>query len=219
MFTRSPEKIEIIVESGDPSVLPLDLVLSRLKELVPVDMSLFLPDFSTHTDDSRVACMAAFADTCKAYYGFGTLACGLPELEIRGTIDDWSVFVSTLSNLQAAFGNSNSALPRWFARLNQRARQILDSVCGGPVDFYQSIFTQNNIGSGGEKAVDGWYAKDFFLKPPRKLDEFPLMWSMVPFHNVESSRRFTDVCGSFYNTQSEAGFRRSGYGRFTVEHL
>jgi hypothetical protein len=65
MFTRSPERITIKVMVGavdDP--LPLDAVTNELRELVPVDVDLFLPKFTTTTEMARLTHLTSFAETC-----------------------------------------------------------------------------------------------------------------------------------------------------------
>jgi len=60
VFTSSPDKINIEVEGVHPFHLPIDLIKDRLYELVPVDVDIFLPTFSTTTEMSRVAMLASF---------------------------------------------------------------------------------------------------------------------------------------------------------------
>lgn len=217
LFTKSAEKIEILVPTPGITILPLELITSELRRMVPVDLDLFLPEFTTHTDQSRVACMAAFADTCKSYYNYMTFMCGIRELEVRGSVDDWVRFASHLDGIQAAFNMDEITI--WTERMKSRITQIIASLNGGPTDFYRDIFTQKNVGSGGELLIDGWFANDFFEEKCSlpKITNFPLTWSMVPFKNIDTGRTFTDVHGCFYSTKSEGGFKVPQYGRFTFE--
>ena len=104
--------------------------------------------------------------------------------------------------------------------MEDRISLIIASLSGGSVDFYQDIFTSRNVGSGGELEIDGWFTADFFQErcSSPKIENFPMMWSLVPFTNIESGRKFTDVYGCFYNTLSEDGFHVPEYGHFTLEH-
>ena len=218
LFTRSPEKIFIAVLSNDPSDLPLESVEQELRQKVPVDMDLFLPRFSTETPDVRVACLAAFADMVKSYYSYGTFACGIPSIEIRGTYEDWSLFVDRVRDLRQTM----RPLDEYLGRVGARVKQIADLYVGGDPSFLKSIFTSRNIGSGGELRVDGWFVKDFFRDGGGdypKLENLPKMWSVVPFMNLETGRTFVDVVGCFYSqpTDDYQHFHRGVYGRLTFE--
>lgn len=216
VFTREKEKILIAVLSDDPSDLPLDEVERELRQHVPVDMGLFLPEFSTHTERSRLASIAAFADMVKSYYDYATFACGLPAVEFRGSEDDWRMFVDRARDLQKVL----PPLSKWLARVQARTAQIADLFRSGDQAFVKDIFTAQNIGSGSELLVNGWFAKDFYREGGgrlAKLDNFPKTWSLVPFTNLESGRRFVDLWGCF-DVQDVGGFQVAGYDRITYEH-
>jgi hypothetical protein len=215
IFTKSSEKIEILVETGDPTYLPMDRIISELTRLVPVDLSLFLPEFTTHTDQSRVACMAAFADAVKSYYDYSTYLCGIKALEIRGTVNDWEMFGSHVHEVKHILG---AKVFTWLSNVERRIINIIESLQGGETEFYKDIFSTTRIGSGGELLVNGWFGTEFFRERGSmpKIDNYPNTWSLVPFKNIETNRSFTDAFGCFYSTVND-GFRTPQYSNFTFE--
>lgn len=222
LFTKSTEKVNIIVPTSSDEYLPLDVVMEELQKLVPIDLSLFLPEFSTHTPESKVACAGAFADTVKSYYNYMTFCCGIKNVEVRGTPDDWGMFCDRIARLYKVF-SSFPEITDWLKGIWDRADKILGSILpGGQTDFYKTIFSSTQIGSGGELSVDGWFVKDFFMPSKDrgncpKIENFPMTWSVVPFENLETKRKFNDIFGCFYSTVSETGLRTPQYGRFTFE--
>jgi len=193
IFTRSPEKIQILVPGTD--YLPLDLIIDELRRLVPVDLDLFIPEFSTHNPSSRAACMAAFCDVVKTYYDYGVFCCGIRSVELRGTADDWDMFKERVGRLKNILN-----MQKWLGRVETRISQIADTFRGGDDSFMKDIFTQKNIGSGSQLEISGWIT-EFFSNIPslRKITNFPRNLSVVPFTNVSTNQSFTEVYGCFYS--------------------
>jgi len=175
---------------------------------------MFLPDFSTHTFESKMATMAAFADAVKSYYSYMTLACGIHSLEIRGSANDWQLFTNHLNVLDQMFG---STFRSWFERIRNRVDNISDAIAGGSTNFLHTIFSSTRIGSGSELKIDGWFASDFFIKGGgHKLNNYPNTWSVVPFENIETGRKFSMTHGCFYS-ERKGQFNVPNYGYFTFE--
>lgn len=214
IFTSSDTKINIMVHSG-PGVLPIESIINELTRLVPVDLNLFIPEFSTYNQMALAATMAAFADATKSYYNYMTFCCGIREIEFRGSIADWQLMVTHAVELQNVF--RSTVLETFLVKVAGRAQTIVDVLSGGDPEVLQSIFSSTRIGSGGELRVDGWFASDFFVKGGgHKIENYPNTWSLVPFKDLPTGRKFTDVYGAFHNT-IENGFRVQNYGRFTFE--
>jgi Domain of unknown function (DUF4419) len=222
IYTKSPEKIDIKVPTSEVTILPLECIIAELTRLVPVDFSLFLPDFTTHSDNSRVASMAAFADAAKSFYNYMTFSCGIKAVELRGTKNDWEMFTSQAGDLRKAF--SKAGIPEnvlnWLSGIKERSLLIGECLKGGDTSFFCKMFSSQSIGSGGELSVDGWFGREFFMKAgPHKIENYPNTWSLVPFTNLDTGRKFTDAFGCFYATVEEGGMRTPQYGRYTFEHV
>jgi len=98
LFTRDPEgKIDIIVLCEDESEpLRMDAIYQEMIGLVPIDTTLFLPTFSTETEMSRMASLAALLETCSPYYNYMMILCGHPRVKLLGTTEDLEAIVSRL---------------------------------------------------------------------------------------------------------------------------
>ena len=83
LFTSSDKKVEISVPTFDPQLIDLNLIADELRYLVPTNIDLFLPEFTSTTASSSMAFMAAFADAMTPYYNYSMYMCGIPKIKIR----------------------------------------------------------------------------------------------------------------------------------------
>jgi len=222
IFTKSPEKVHIAVFDSTGSAyhpettfLPIDLIINELKTKVPVDLSLFLPQFSTNTPSITAANMAAFCDMVKAYYSYGVYCCGIRSIDVQGTVDDWTEFGDRLAILQPSLAGIS---PKYFTRVRNRVAMIRDSLQGGDTSFYQNIYTQKNIGSGSELQVSGWIT-EFVIRPPElpKINNFSKAWSVVPFTNHTCKTEHSEVYGCFFSNKID-GRHFPDYSNYTIWH-
>lgn len=133
LFTREPSgKIDIIVPCGNETEpLRMDALYQEMIGYIPVDTTLFLPTFTTSTETSRLAALAAFLETCSPYYNYMMLACGHPAVRLAGTHDDWAGVVSRLVALEAEFTRIGSPIGRWIAEtIGPVAEKLLAALDG-----------------------------------------------------------------------------------------
>lgn len=220
LFTNSPDKTEIAIGVGDPTDLTgnIDLFEAELRKLVPVDISTYVPEFSTHTRASRVATMAAFMDGMKVYYSYSMFCCGLPSVKIQGTIDDWQLLAQNLGIIGNQFQGCGVSVLEWFGRVQYIVSKIVTTLQGQPdIEWWKNIFSQRNIGSGGEKEINGWITHFYRNPNPRKLETFGTAWAAVPFKNLhEPDKKYTSIHGALLRTRDADGFLNTGYADFTV---
>lgn len=234
LFTNSTEKTEITVLANDPTHLPLDAIVANLRDLVPADVDLFIPEFTTHTENSRTACYAAFADAVKSYYSYSTFCCGLPAVEIGGTREDWVLFGKNITQIAALLEPAMAKLAKpvtnqwgevsgtmaisrkYFDKVSARVSMICDIFDGGDTTFVKSLYRDKNVGSGGQIDVTGWLA-EFYVNPTKRIDGFNPCLSIVPYKNIDTGRNFSVVFGSF-SSHFENDVRVADYGSFVFEH-
>lgn len=224
-FTRAEGKTNIIIPIADPTQINLHEVVAQLRELVPVDVDLFVPEFSTLDDNSRIACYAALCDGLQVYYNYMTFACGIPSIRITGTFADWSLIRKSLEGMETIF-EGVEGVQIWLDSVDQIMEKIMDSLenCYAGfhqnLDWWRDIFTQRNIGSGGEVVIDGWFAKLFYQRcSTPKLENFPSTLSCVPYQSVDTGRKFTGLYGAVNSLVTPDGFVRAGYDSFIFEHV
>ncbi len=222
LFSRSKEKVDITINVADPTDLTgnMHLFEEELRKLVPVDVSVYVPEFSTHTAESRRATMGAFMDGMKVYYSYSMLACGLPAIKILGTVNDWKLFALNLGQIGEQFGRCNVAVNVWFDRVKVIVDNVIATLEGeDKTEWWKGIFTQRNVGSGGEQQVNGWFTGLYKAGKSEKLTNFGTAWAAVPFKNLhEPDVKYTSIHGVLLRERDADGFLNSRYNDFTIVH-
>ena len=183
------------------------------KQMNLKDANLFDPQFSTSTIVSKVACDIVAMDTLQDFfdYEFHTL-CGIPEIQICGTTDDYKSLVEHVSKLAKDLDMNG-----WFEHFEYTMKQLMFflSVSGhsGETEFFSSFYKFQS-GSGGSD-VTGWinvffpflrdgkenWAADWYSKSKRNRGpdpiKFPTGISIAPI--------IWDYFGTRYDYQFVAG--------------
>lgn len=152
-----------------------------------------ISNFSTTNSASKIAFEISLMDVVKSYfrYGMSTL-CGIPEITLEGTTDDWKILVEKARKL------SEYDLDWWITNLIPVLEQFVSaSENKVDLDFWQSFFKLGG-GSGGP-FIDGHvnmffpyvkkYESDTFIKNKskgryfsyNKTSDFPSGLASVPF--------------------------------------
>lgn len=206
LFTRQPDKITLMmkVDRAD-AVLPIDAVINELRALVPVDIDLFLPKFTTTTYMARMSHLANFAEACTPYYRYMTFMCGFPRIRIDGTIDDYDLTVGRAVAIYNELDRIDSPLAPWIAQIALPwLSNIADGVHRRDASFFSRMIATERCGSGGEIHVNGWWTRLFRDQPDDpKPENFPTQIARVPWENVETKRRFSLNCGVFASEAEE----------------
>ncbi|PHN01548.1 DUF4419 domain-containing protein [Flavilitoribacter nigricans] len=132
------------------------------------DLETFLPSFSTTTDAERIAFQIGILDIYSNYFDYLVMSlCGIPEIELEGSPDDWQEIEDRLNGL--AF----LELDWWTRHLRPIIRKIKASAAGeADVDFWTSIYKYMEM-SGGPY-ISGWIINFFpYLKEKGKLRDKP----------------------------------------------
>jgi hypothetical protein len=222
LFTRSESKVEILVPTGDVTDLPLEAVIEQLTNLIPVDIKKFIPELSTLESHSRLALYAALCDGVSPYYSYSTFCCGLPEIKVEGTPDDWDKICSCAVSLMSLFDSVKvkQASDYLFEALGVLVTFFEASKGNVNLDSWLDIFTQKNVGSGGELMINGWITKLFAYKCDMpKLENFSANIAKVDYKNVETGREFISLHGGFESTRDCLGFHRIKYSHLVFERI
>jgi hypothetical protein len=163
-------------------------------------MDLFLPRFTTTTDEDETALLVAFMDVASPYYGFEwRTCCGIPQVRLEGEAADWQSLHFRTDQLAREF----DGLSDYFADLLPVLQMIAETASGATPneEFWRSIYKYGG-GSGGPY-VNGWITAFFAhvlaydgLRPKEHFDwlgeskgafggfttdQFPSHISKVPF--------------------------------------
>jgi hypothetical protein len=112
-------------------------------------------DFTTSTKKEINAFEIAFMDSMSNYFDYEFISlCGIPEIEIKGEIDDYMKMIDALEKLKAY------NLDWWINIIISNIKNIIQTLKGEKnLDFWNSIYKENN--ESGGPFVTGWIA-DFF---------------------------------------------------------
>lgn len=224
IFTRDPAgKIDIIVPcASETEPLRLDAIYGEIVGHVPVDVDLFLPTFSTQTESSRLATLAAFLEAASPYYNYMMLACGFPAIRLEGTATDWGVVLTRTATLAAEFNGIGSPIGKWLeTTVGPTAEKILAALNGGNPDWFRSIFSQKRCGSGSQHILSGWWSNLFM--GPRKgigdLGDYPPHITKVPYTTLPSGAEW-NLCFALTHSVFDAdGFLVPDFGWVQVRKL
>ncbi|GAQ90140.1 hypothetical protein KFL_006050030 [Klebsormidium nitens] len=190
-------------------------VVNELTERVKGDTcQLLLNDFSTTDAVSRTASQVVLMDTMKHYFEYGfSFSCGIPEIELHGTLDDWHTLLARARALRAL----EIGLDWWLDVLEPVLEKLIETYSGNvDEDWWSHVFTREEFnGSGGGVFFDGWFQAFFPYTVKGKqarfgrLDAGDVPSGMVncPFTIIENGRQ-TDselVAGSFGARVTEDG--------------
>jgi hypothetical protein len=195
LFTNSPEKKEIIVPSGDLSVMPLDVLTKALRDEVPSDTSIFFPGFQSFTPNSPHAFLAAFCDICSPYYNYSMYLCGFPLIDIRGVIDDWKILRDQWVQLKKVVQQNDV----WVGAVDKTLNLIVDNF--GNTEFWKEIFKVKNCGSGHQTLITGWFT-DLFREQPkvRYVENFSSHISNIKYKQLDTKKNYEMSVGLFNST-------------------
>ena len=142
-------------------------------------------DFSTTTSDQLIATEIMLMSSLQKYFDYGmcTTYCGIPGVDMKGTLSDWENLVTKTENLMTMLepilddlspddtGSSRSSLNRWFHGTLSILKKLLDTYNGNPdKEWWSHILSWNEsgYGSGSRSWWEGWII-DFLGKCAREV--------------------------------------------------
>lgn len=128
-------------------------VVKKIKDASVVDW--LLPGFSTTTPTDRVAASVSIMSSFQAYFEYAAcLGCGIPEVTLEGSPDDWKKLRAKLDRLPGY--DVDGSLAPWHGALVGVLDQFVNSSEGNAdVGFWDKIATREGGGS-GPRYLSGW---------------------------------------------------------------
>ena len=161
-FTVSGEKETLqvrddsLVYDGDPDqwVRSLQLIREPMRAKVPrATMDLLMPEFTTSTEETRMASLVLFLNILANYYAISwTTWCGIPTIRIEGDSADWNKIIAHAELASREF----DGLQEYFADLIPVLKEIAGVANGDEPDpeFWCSMYKYKSR-SGGN-GINGW---------------------------------------------------------------
>ncbi len=122
-------------------------------------VELLTPTFSTTTPAQRIASTITLMEAVEPYFDYVTtrIVCGIPDITLLGTPDDWQQILDKTKQLDA-YG-----LRWWTKELKPLLKEILRSSQGDiDKNFWRNMYKEHSpeqYGSG--KVIDGWIVAFF----------------------------------------------------------
>lgn len=208
IYTATAEgKQEILVPTNGTQEIDVNALILKLDECMPVDISLFLPDLSTATPMAKLAMSCAVLDAAKHYYDYGMFCCGIPFIDLRGTWDDWNTMFTNLMNIGfVANGGQDDPVTRakvtpltnYIAKACRVILEIKNSFHKDQTEFWNDIFTKQNVGSGGDLKITGWICDLYHnVKQGSLIRSFHDAVSQFPYVDKSTKEHFMMFAGAF----------------------
>jgi hypothetical protein len=223
---KNPEQFRHIFssqESGKETLLIPTGNVTRIDYMALADLldhkipnkkiqDLLIPGLTTIDASVFHALCATLADTCQHYYNYMTMMCGIPKIKVRGEESDYRLLAAASRELAEILSFSTEAVG-YYDRIAGLFDRMADTFVRGPeesAEFWRSIYTQENVGSGRQLDIDGWI-RDFFSKRPRRLENFNTSIAVVPYKNMETQNEYLSLVGAFTAFQDSEGFWRLNF--------
>lgn len=133
------------------------------KQMNLKDANLFDPQFSTSTVVSKVACDIVAMDMLQDFFEYKVYSeCGIPEIQVCGTTDDYKKLIQRVSKLA-----SDLDMNGWFEHFEYTMKKLMFFLGlrghSGEFDFFSSFYKYRS--GSGTPDVTGWINVFFpFLK-------------------------------------------------------
>lgn len=141
---------------NSPWELAFPVMADSISKYVNKDIqSLYVQSFSTTTPTEKAAYEIALLDVMSGYFDYEyATACGIPEINIEGTKQDWIKIKNTLNSLKG-YGVDN-----WINSLEPIIQQFINAS-ENKIDnaFWENIFKRKD--ESGGPYITGWIIKFF----------------------------------------------------------
>merc|ERR1711915_875129 len=141
-------------------------------------------DFTTSTLTHKIVANIAIMSSVQEYFTYtGSILCGIPKIEMKGSEEDWqklkdkvnALFEYIPSEVQDAIGEQ-----KWWPKVKTIVNKLLQTYQGNPdKEWWSKIITQvGGGGCGGPPKFDGWFLKEFLHE--EKFKDLPSGVVIVP---------------------------------------
>lgn len=150
----------------------------------------FFPHFSSDDFDREIVYLVSAMDAASPFYKYEVHSlCGIPEIDLQGTVDDWRSLFHRMEWLENTFGACE-----YFTRVKFIVGEIGAQVYSGKpdVDFWKNMYKHDEMS--GNTEVSGWITNLYAhvvtengsapktnWGKPLEFNEFPSGISVVPF--------------------------------------
>jgi hypothetical protein len=209
------------LHTADYSQLSLDMSREIQKHLKDASVvSLVIPEFTTTTVVDRVSASIALMASMKKYFGYKfCLCCGLPQVTLLGTVEDWKSVEDRTNRLLVPLGQPQ--LHEWHQMLAPVLAKFTESFISPDLSWWNRIC--HYIGGGsGPTYLSGWITvfcvfndEGKWIGNEKKVVTWGKVsksqWPMIDTNDIPSGTCVVDVTvddnGTKYKCELRAGHR------------
>lgn len=222
MFTDSDEKKEICVPTQSLTELPIESVIAELEQLVNFDSKILFPNFSTNTPIINEMYGAMFLDMSSSFYNYTMFLCGIRSIKLGGDKNDWQSLYDHFTALANTFMSFDyEDLRLYFTDVEKLIAAMSNTFnhADKNVKFWENIFTQKNVGSGGQLDINGWIT-DLFIKKHKanQIQNFSINVARVEYKNKSTNQEFLSVHGGFHYDTDQDGYNSLQYTKHIFQY-
>ena len=235
LFTDSEEKTNIITITHDVTDIDIGQLVDQLKNKIKNEaLSKLITEttFESSVDGFQEAIMSAFAYMAVPYFNYMTTMCGIPHLELQGSIEDWTKLLDSINNLNNILGDKSdepnfARMRAYFSNITSITEDIIKYSFNEPDSkeakiFFNNIFHygENERCQSGHDSViaKGWITKFYIINGNKDLYKYNKHLNCVPYQNSETKRQFCKFTGLTYSTYDEdANIFYPQYGKVKYE--
>jgi hypothetical protein len=138
--------------------------------------------------------------------------CGIKAIKLLGTKEDWALLRNHFIKVATVFGVEQHLIDH-FENVKYILGLIVDSFTVERNNFWLDIFTQKNVGSGGDLVIDGWISDLFIVKHKfKKITNFINDTATVQYTQVNTREKFVALYGGF-NYRTVDGYIELDYAK------
>ena len=170
-----------------------------------------IPNFSTTTPTDKMAGAIALMASMKSYFTYKiSFRCGLPQVTLLGTEEDWEELQNRAKKL-LEFDNRSGHMVKWYKMLGPVLQNLTDSRKGHPnLQWWNKICNKIELGS-GPRWLTGWVTTFCVFNDTGKWvgDKSYDEWIEIDVNDIPKGFLQVDVLisdnGTKYNTELIAG--------------
>lgn len=217
LFTDSAEKKEITIFTDAEYEMPMNELSAALASNIKFDANILFPELSIQSEESVAMIQALFCEMASPYYSYSMMMCGLPEIKVLGTIDDWKTIRTNFNKLFDLLNNCYD-----FKNYPSTVETVLNNIINSfkssqqdSISFWKDIFTEKNIGSGSQREINGWITHFLIVQQkPLKLENFTNTIGYVRYKNLDSGKHYMSIHGGFDYDLDEEEFAVLRYSKY-----
>lgn len=225
LFSNQSEKIKLTTFTNLDYDINLDAVDNLLeKNILNKEFKNLITNihFDSQPDNFDLAIKIAFAYMASPFFEYLTYRCGIPQIEILGSHQEYELLYENILKLKNYVPEFTEYLDNCsklindliYWRFNDTQRTTFLKECKSVEMFLSAIFYINkNCGSGHPYIINGWIKK-LYINKYSDLSEYPAHLNYIPYEFLNNNTYYykaIGLCHSQYDKENNILRPQYGY--------